>query len=62
MYKVAVIGDKDSIYGFASIGLDIHPCDDPAEAVELVRMNIDTILTNDYYRVAQAVKSCAAVR
>ena len=37
MYKVAVIGDKDSIYGFASIGLDIHPCDDPAEAVRDIR-------------------------
>lgn len=25
MYKVAVIGDRDSIYGFASAGLEIHP-------------------------------------
>ena len=25
MYKIAVMGDKDSIYGFASIGLDIFP-------------------------------------
>ncbi len=37
MYKVAVIGDKDSIYGFASIGVEIHPCDDPVEAVRDIR-------------------------
>jgi len=27
MYKIAAIGDRDSIYGFASIGLDIFPED-----------------------------------
>lgn len=37
MYKVAVMGDKDSIYGFASIGLEIIPADDPAEASKLLR-------------------------
>jgi V/A-type H+-transporting ATPase subunit F len=25
MYKIAVMGDRDSIYGFASVGLDIYP-------------------------------------
>lgn len=37
MYKIAVIGDKDSIYGFAAIGLDIFPCDDPEEALHTIR-------------------------
>lgn len=37
MYKVAVMGDKDSIYGFASIGLEIIPADDAAEASKLLR-------------------------
>lgn len=37
MYKMAVIGDKDSIYGFASIGLEIFPCDDPDEAAHKIR-------------------------
>ena len=27
MYKIAVMGDRDSIYGFASVGLDIFPVD-----------------------------------
>lgn len=30
-------------------------CEDPAEAVKLVQSGIDVILTNDYWRVAQAV-------
>lgn len=25
MYKIAVMGDKDSIYGFATLGLDTYP-------------------------------------
>ncbi len=37
MYKIAVVGDKDSIYGFAAVGLEIFPCDDPQEAARLIR-------------------------
>ena len=32
MYKIAVMGDRDSIYGFASVGLEIHPVDNVATA------------------------------
>ncbi|HHT87563.1 MAG TPA: V-type ATP synthase subunit F [Clostridiales bacterium] len=32
MYKVAVLGDRDSIYGFAAIGLDTYPVENTAEA------------------------------
>ena len=39
MYKIAVLGDRDSIYGFASLGLDICPARDLAEAAgELKRL------------------------
>ena len=31
MYKVAVIGDRDSIYGFAALGLDTYPVSDPVD-------------------------------
>lgn len=34
MYKIAVLGDYDSIYGFATLGLDTFPVTDPAEAVK----------------------------
>ncbi|MEG1427054.1 MAG: V-type ATP synthase subunit F [Oscillospiraceae bacterium] len=25
MYRIAVLGDRDSIYGFAALGLDVYP-------------------------------------
>ena len=25
MYKIAVLGDRDSIYGFAALGLEVFP-------------------------------------
>ena len=34
MYKIAVLGDYDSIYGFAALGLDIFPEEDPEEAAK----------------------------
>lgn len=32
MYKIAVLGDRDSIYGFAALGLDIYPVTDSQKA------------------------------
>ena len=37
MYKIAVLGDRDSIYGFAALGLDTYPVYDPTEAVRTLR-------------------------
>ena len=37
MYKIAVVGDKDSIYGFASLGVAIFPCENETEAGRTVR-------------------------
>ena len=34
MYKIAVLGDYDSIYGFAALGLDVFPQEDPEEAAK----------------------------
>jgi len=36
MYKVGVIGDKDSVLGFKAIGFDVFPVQDAKEAVALV--------------------------
>lgn len=44
MYKIAVLGDKDSIYGFASVGLDIFPITETDEAVKTLR----NLAQNDY--------------
>lgn len=37
MYKVAVLGDRDSIYGYASAGLDIFPINGEQNTLRLIR-------------------------
>ncbi len=37
MYKIAVLGDRDSIYGFAALGLSIYPVRTYDEAVKILR-------------------------
>ena len=32
MYKIAVMGDRDSILGFGALGLSVFPTEDPTEA------------------------------
>ncbi len=45
MVKIAVVGDGDSIKGFACVGLDIYSCaPDKEEAVQLLR----TLAAGDY--------------
>ncbi len=41
MYKAAVMGDKDSISGFASLGLDIFPITSSEAAGETLRKLVD---------------------
>lgn len=36
MYKIAVIGDYESIYGFAALGLDTYPVTLPEKAKEIL--------------------------
>lgn len=37
MYKVAVLGDRDSIYGYAALGLDTYPVTDTEEAAKMLK-------------------------
>ena len=37
MYKIAVMGDRDSIYGFAAIGVDIFPVSNYEEAAKILK-------------------------
>ncbi|MCI8348512.1 MAG: V-type ATP synthase subunit F [Firmicutes bacterium] len=32
MYKIGVIGDRESVLGFKAVGLDVFPCDSQEEA------------------------------
>lgn len=37
MLKLGVMGDKDSIYGFSSVGLSVFPVEEPQEGIRLLR-------------------------
>ena len=37
MYKIAVMGDRDSIYGFAAVGLEPFPITDTEKAAEKLK-------------------------
>ncbi len=37
MYKIAVMGDRDSIYGFAALGMTIFPAEEKEAAAKLFR-------------------------
>jgi len=37
MDKIAVLGERDSIYGFAAVGLETCPVESAAEAVQTLR-------------------------
>jgi V/A-type H+/Na+-transporting ATPase subunit F len=37
MYKIAVLGDRDSIYGFAALGLDTYPVSDGEDAAKKLK-------------------------
>ncbi|MBO7709959.1 MAG: V-type ATP synthase subunit F [Lachnospiraceae bacterium] len=42
MYKIAVMGDYDSIYGFSAIGLATFPVSDTAEAAKTLHQIADS--------------------
>ena len=37
MYKIAVLGDRDSIYGFATLGLETFPVTDAEEGADTLK-------------------------
>ncbi len=37
MYKIAVLGDRDSIYGFAALGLEVFPVQNSEEGAKTLR-------------------------
>lgn len=41
MYKIAVMGDRDSIYGFAAVGLEPFPITDTEAAAEKLKEIVD---------------------
>ncbi len=55
MYKIAVLGDRDSIYGFAALGLEVFPVSTPEEGAKALRN-----LTEQNYAVIYITEALAA--
>ena len=55
MYKIAVMGDYDSIYGFATLGLDTFPVDNPEYGATLLKR-----LAEDNYAVVYMTEALAS--
>ena len=43
MYKIGVIGDRESILGFKAVGLTVFPCDE-AEEAKKIYYNLDILI------------------
>ncbi len=54
MYKIAVIGDRESVYGFSSLGIDIYPAYSGDEAKSLIKK-----LAEDKYAVIYITEALA---
>jgi len=54
MYKIGVIGDKDSILGFKALGLSVFPVTQPSEADKILHQ-----LAQDEYAVIYITEQVA---
>ena len=57
-YRIAVLGDKDSVLGFKALGLDVYPAENVEEARRtlhaLARENVAVIYLTEGYAAAMA--------
>ena len=56
MYKIAVLGDYDSIYGFSALGMDTFPLTEAEEAVRTLRR-----LANSEYGIIYITEHLAGI-
>jgi len=55
MYKIAVIGDRESVLGFKALGLEVHFADEPTEARTILHA-----LAKEEYAVIYLTEQLAA--
>lgn len=61
MYRVAVVGDRDSTYGFGALGLSIFPVEDEEEARKTLRELIKEEYAIIYITEFYAEKLCTLI-
>lgn len=57
MYKIAILGDRDSIYGFATLGMETFPVDD----TESAERTLKTLAAKDYAIIYITEDLCAKI-
>ncbi len=55
MYKIGVIGERDSVLGFKAVGLDVYPCSQSDEAKKILHQ-----LAKDEYAIIYITEGLAA--
>ena len=56
MYKIGVIGDRESVLGFQAVGLDVFPAGDAEEAKKTLKLLTKRNRGRNVRRVMQEVK------
>lgn len=56
MYKIAVLGDRDSVIGFKALGLDVFPCEPDDELARLFHQ-----LAHDDYAIIYITEQYASL-
>lgn len=57
MYKIAVIGDKESILGFSAIGMDIYPAYEEEDIKKIIPQLIEENYAIIYITESLSIKS-----
>lgn len=57
MYKIAVVGDKESIFGFSAIGMDIYPAYEEDEVKKIIPKLIEENYAIIYITENVSIKS-----
>ena len=55
MYKIGVLGDRDSVYGFGALGLEVFPVEEPEAGAKLLRQ-----LAEEEYAVLYVTEALCA--
>jgi len=57
MYKAAVLGDRDSIYGFAGLGLEVFYADTAQKGIEILK----ELTSSDNYAIIYITEQLASL-
>ena len=57
MYKIGIVGDRDSVLGFMALGFSVHEADSPSAAAD----KLDELVRSGEYAVIFLVENYAAL-